>query len=140
MHKTHTLAAGLTDLMLLASLPETEGSAITEAFKFLNETLKNGQKNPEDAYLVVLTKQISSLASLSEEQLRGIVKRLVLLTSGDEPAAIAVNTSLLHSFIELLTNPDWYVCVHVRVCVCVCVYVCVCVCGCAYFCLCIMCM
>ena len=101
------VTAGLTDLMLLASLPETDGSAITEAFKFLNETLKNGQKNPEDAYLVVLTKQISSLASLSEEQLRGIVRRLVLLTSGDEPAAIAVNTSLLHSFVELLTNPDW---------------------------------
>ena len=93
--------------MLLASLPGTDGSAITEAFKFLNETLKHGQKNPDDAYLVVLTKQISSLSSLSEEQLRGIVKRLVLPSSDDEAAAIAVNTSLLHSFIELLTNPDW---------------------------------
>jgi hypothetical protein len=107
MWKSCFITAGLTDLMLLASLPETDGSAITEAFKFLKEILRNGQKTPEDAHLVVLTKQISSLASLSEEQLRGIVKRLVLLTSGDEPVAITVNTSLLHSFVELLTNPDW---------------------------------
>ena len=93
--------------MLLASLPETNGSAIAEAFKFLNETLKRGLKNPDDAHLVVLTKQISSLTALSEEQLRGVVKRLVLPSSDDKAASIAENVSLLHNFVQLLTSPDW---------------------------------
>ena len=100
--------AGLTDLMLLASLPDTKGSAIAEAFKFINEALKQGLKTPDEPYIVVLTQQISHLASLTGEQLGDVVKRLVLLSSDDEAAAIAINTSLLHSFVELLTNPDWY--------------------------------
>ena len=100
---------GLTDLVLLASQPETEGSAITEAFKFLNEILKHGQTSPDEAYVIALTNQVSSLASLSREQLGNVVKRLVLLSSDEEATAIAVNTSLLHTFVELLTHADWCV-------------------------------
>lgn len=100
--------SGLTDLVLLASQSETEGSAITEVFKFLNQTLKHGQKSPDEPYLVVLTKQVSSLTSLTQEQLGNVVKRLVLLPVSDEAATVAVNMSLLHTFVELLTQPEWY--------------------------------
>ena len=97
----------MTDLLLLASLPTTEGSAITEAFKFVNEVLRHALKTPDEAYVVVLTQQISSLSQLTQEQLGGVVKKLVLPSGKDEAATIAVNTALLHTFVERLTNADW---------------------------------
>ena len=98
---------GLTDLLLLASLPSTEGSAITEGFKFMNEVLKHALKTPDEAYVGVLIQQISSLSQLTHEQLGCVVKKLVVPASEDEAAKIAVNTSLLHTFVERLTNPEW---------------------------------
>ena len=87
---------------------------MAEGLQFLISVLTQAEKSPNKAQdLSRLISQISSFGGLSPDKLTKWLRRVVLGSAVDGSSDVRRNTSLLRKFIELLTKPDWCVCVCV---------------------------
>lgn len=101
------LPSGITDLLLLATLPSTSAEAVTQSLQFIMSVLTCAEKAKEEALdLVGPLTQISKLGSMPKE-LTAWLRRLVLGSSAEGSTEVRNNVALLRKLVDLLTSPGW---------------------------------